>query len=410
MNKIKSLIAQYCPNGVGWNSIQEICLSISSGGTPNTTIASYYNGSIPWLRTQEINWKDVNDTSIKITQEGLKSSSAKLIPENCVIVALYGATAAKVAINKIPLSTNQACCNLQINPTIALYRYVFYWLTDQYNVLKALGEGTQSNINSLKVKKFQIPIPPLPIQQEIVNILDKFTQLEAELDAELKARKVQYEYYRNELYGFKNKKVEYKTLDEIGKFVRGKRFVKTDILGEGVPCIHYGEMYTHYHISAHSTRSFLDPALASRLRVAYPGDVIIVAAGETVEDLGKGVAWLGNTNVVIHDACFSFSHQQEPRYIAHYLQTELFHSQIKRHVSSGKISSIHSNGLGKAKIPLPSFEEQKQIANILDKFDLLVNDLSFGIPAEINARKKQYEYYRHKLLTFKQVEVLFRYG
>ena len=164
-------------------------------------------------------------------------------------------------------------------------------------------------------QKSIIPLPPLSIQQEIVTILDKFTQLESELEAklevELEARKHQYEYYRNHLLNFEGKEVEWKTLGEIGKFIRGRRFVKSDILTEGVPCIHYGEMYTYYHIWAKKTKSFLNPNLAAKLRVAHPGDVIIVAAGETIEDLGQGVAWLGESDVVIHDACFVFSHKLE---------------------------------------------------------------------------------------------------
>ncbi len=188
---------------------------------------------------------------------------------------------------------------------------------------------------------------------------------------------------------------------ELGTFIRGKRFVKSDILANGAPCIHYGEMYTHYKISAKQTISYLDPSLAAKLRVAHPGDVIIVAAGETVEDLGNGVAWLGESDVVIHDACYAYSHNLNPKYVSHFLQTDLFRSQIKRFVSSGKISSINAAGLGQAKIPVPPISEQDRIVGILDKFDTLVNDISQGLPAEIQARRTQYEYYRGKLLSFK---------
>lgn len=403
MNKIEELIEQLCPNGVELKKIQDVCKKITSGGTPPTSRTAYYNGNIPWLRTQEVDWLEITDTSVKITEEGLKNSSANWIPANCVIVAMYGATAAKVAINKIPLTTNQACCNLEINEEQANYRYVFYWLSNEYLNLKALGEGSQSNINGQKVKNYEIPIPPLAIQQEIVSILDKFTKLQAELQAELQARSRQYNYYRNQLLSFEGKEVEWKTLGEIGEFIRGKRFVKDDIVAEGFPCIHYGEMYTHYHISANKTKSYLNPTLAARLRVANPGDVIIVAAGETVEDLGQGVAWLGESDVVIHDACFAYKHKLYPKYVSHFLQTELFRSQIKKHVSSGKISAINASGLSKASIPIPPLSEQKRIADILDKFDALVNDLSMGIPAEIAARRKQYEYYRGRLLDFKNV-------
>ncbi|RYZ28213.1 MAG: restriction endonuclease subunit S [Chitinophagaceae bacterium] len=397
MSKIDELIKRFSPDGVECKTIQDVCKNIVSGGTPSTSKADYYNGNIPWLRTQEVDWIDIYDTGIKITESGLKNSSAKLIPENCVIVAMYGATAAKVAVNKIPLSTNQACCNLEIDEKVATYRYVYYWLCNSYNHLRSLGEGSQSNINGQKIKSYKIPVPPLEIQNEIVSILDKFTLLEAELEA----RQKQYEHYRDAMLRFEAKNVEWKTLGEMGEFTRGKRFVKTDILSEGFPCIHYGEMYTHYKIWAKEAKSFLDPTLATKLRVAKPGDVVIVAAGETIEDIGQGLAWLGDSDVVIHDACFAYSHNMHPNYVSHFLQTDLFHSQIKRHISSGKISAINASGLSKAKIPVPPIEEQKRIASILDKFHLLINDISIGIPAEIDGRRKQYEYYRNKLLTFR---------
>src|SRR5690606_28670948 len=146
--------------------------------------------------------------------------------------------------------------------------------------------------------------------------------------------------------------------------------------------------------------SFISEDLAKKLRVANKGDVVIVAAGETMEDIGKATAWLGDSEVVIHDACFTFKSSLNPKLVAYFSRTKLFHDQIKRHIPSGKISAINAKGLEKAKIPVPSLEEQKRIVTILDKFDALVNDISTGLPAEIQARRQQYEYYRGKLLTF----------
>ncbi len=281
-------------------------------------------------------------------------------------------------------------------------KFLFYFLKTQEVFLKTQKrEGGVPTIDRSVIEKLSIPTPPIEIQNEISKILDLFTDLEADLEAELEARKTQYTYYRDVLLSFDGKDVEWKTLGELGEFTRGKRFVKTDMVSEGVPCIHYGEMYTHYKIWAKESKSYLDPELAARLRVAKKGDVIIVAAGETIEDIGQGVAWLGESDVVIHDACFAFSHQMHPNYVSHFLQTDIFHSQIKRHISSGKISAINAAGLSKAKIPVPPIEEQKRIASILDKFHVLINDISVGIPAERNGRRKQYEYYRNRLLTFK---------
>ena len=188
-------------------ALGKICKNVSSGGTPATSRTDFYNGNIPWLRTQEVDWRDILDTEIKITRAGFDNCSAKWIPENCVIVAMYGATAAKVAINKIPLTTNQACCNLEIDASKALYRYVFHWLSKQYLTLKAMGQGSQSNINGRIIKGFKIPLPPLSEQQRIVDILDRFdtlvNDLTSGLPAEIGARRKQYEYYRDKLLTFK---------------------------------------------------------------------------------------------------------------------------------------------------------------------------------------------------------------
>ena len=151
---------------VEWKPLGEIAVKISSGGTPLTTISGYYNGDIPWLRTQEVNFGDIWETEVKITEAGLKNSSAKIIPENSVIIAMYGATVGKVGINKIPLCTNQACANIQLNQEVAYYRYVYHFLLSQYEYIKSLGAGSPPNINAQIVKNLQIPIPPLKIQKK----------------------------------------------------------------------------------------------------------------------------------------------------------------------------------------------------------------------------------------------------
>ena len=202
--------------------------------------------------------------------------------------------------------------------------------------------------------------------------------------------------------------VQWKALDSIGEFLRGKRFVKSDLISEGVPCIHYGEMYTHYGIWTEETKSFLDEIVAEKLRVANHGDVVIVAAGETIEDIGNGTAWLGKKDAVIHDACFSFKSKLDPKYVSYYLRTNLFKEQIKSSVSSGKISSINAKGLGKAKIPIPypenlekSLAIQAKIVRILDSLNVLTAELT----AELTARKRQYNYYRERLLNFEEGKV-----
>ena len=194
---------------VRWMKMSEVCLKISSGGTPSRKNGYYFKGSIPWLRTQEVDWNNIYDTEIKITEEAFKNSSAKLIPENCVIIAMYGATAGKAGINKIPLTTNQACCNLQINPQTVLYKYAYYWVCKNYEKIKSLGQGSQNNINAQIVKDYPIPVPSLSDQQKIVSILDRFDRLTNDLSsglpAEMEKRRQQYEFYRDKLLTFKMK-------------------------------------------------------------------------------------------------------------------------------------------------------------------------------------------------------------
>jgi type I restriction enzyme S subunit len=202
--------------------------------------------------------------------------------------------------------------------------------------------------------------------------------------------------------------IEWKPLSDIGDFTRGKRFVKTDMVSEGTPCIHYGELYTHYGIWAEIAKSYIDPQQAQKLRVAAPGDVVIVAAGEEIEDIGNATAWLGKKDVVIHDACFSYRSKLDPKYVSYFLRTKQCKDQIKRHVSSGKISAINADGLGKAVIPIPcpsdpkrSLEIQGEIVRILDTFTEMTAELT----AELTARKKQYNYYRDQLLRFDDGDV-----
>ncbi len=293
----------------------------------------------------------------------------------------------------------------KIDKNRILKEYLYLFIKSKYciNKINSLTEsGARFRFDFERWGLINIPLPPIPVQKEIVRILDKFTKHKAELIAELTARKQQYIYYREQLFSFEESEVDWKSLNEIGEFQRGKRFVRTDLISQGVPTIHYGEMYTHYGTWAAETKSFVSEELVKNknLRVAEKGDVIIVAAGETIEDLGKGTAWLGNEGVVIHDACFSFRSPLHPKYVAYFTRTRQYHDQIRKHISSGKISAINSKGLSKVIIPVPSKDEQERIITILDKFDILTTSISEGLPKEIELRKKQYEYYRDLLLTF----------
>lgn len=153
-------------------TINDICLDVYSGGTPKSGNAAYYGGEIPWLNTKEVNFCRIYNTEKTITQEGYDNSSAKWVPENAVIVAMYGATAGRVAITKIKLTTNQACCNLVVDPQKADYNYVYYYLLQNYAHIASMANGgAQQNLNAGQIKDYKIPLPPLAEQQRIAGIL-----------------------------------------------------------------------------------------------------------------------------------------------------------------------------------------------------------------------------------------------
>ena len=161
-----------------YSKIGDICLKVCSGGTPTSSNPNYYNGGIPWLNTNEVNFCNIYSTNKTISQEGLEHSAAKYIPANTVIVAMYGVTAGKSAIVKIPLTTNQACCNLVIDAAKADYRYVYYFLKQQSDNLNKLANGgAQQNLNSLIIKKYKIALPDLEVQRRIASILSTYDTL-----------------------------------------------------------------------------------------------------------------------------------------------------------------------------------------------------------------------------------------
>ena len=165
---------------VPWPKVKlgEICSRVTSGGTPSTKHPEYYGGTIPWLRTQEVDFKPIYSTELFITEDGLNNSSAKWIPENTVIVAMYGATAGRSAITKISLTTNQACCNLIVDESKADYRFVYYTLRLRYEELEGLAKGSaQTNLSAGIIKEFEIPLPPLPVQRRIADILSAYDDL-----------------------------------------------------------------------------------------------------------------------------------------------------------------------------------------------------------------------------------------
>ncbi|HCN7989085.1 TPA: restriction endonuclease subunit S [Escherichia coli] len=301
-------------------------------------------------------------------------------------------------------------------------RYMYHALLHMKNDIHELCtfDGIPA-LNAGSLKKLLIPIPcpdnpekSLAIQSEIVRILDKFTALTAELTAELNMRKKQYNYYRDQLLTFKEGEVEWKALGEIGEFIRGKRFTKADYVEDGgISVIHYGEIYTRYGVYTTHSLSQVRADMAASLRYAKHGDVVITDVGETVEDVGKAVAWLGDDDIAIHDHCYAFRHSLNPKFISYYMQTDSFISEKAKYVARTKVNTLLINGFSKIMIPVPypkdhekSLKEQARIVEILDKFDTLTNSITEGLPREIELRQKQYEYYRDLLFSFPKPETV----
>ena len=287
---------------------------------------------------------------------------------------------------------------------VCLLKYIYYWL----NTLPAdsvIGDHNRQWIGNYSQKLF--PVPPLCVQSRIVEILDKFTQLEAELEAELEARNKQYDFYRNRLLDFALRddlkgQVEWKTLGEVAELVRGNGLSKKDFSEFGVPAIHYGQIYTYYGNETEETLSFVSPETAKKLQKVYPGNIVITNTSENVEDVCKAVLYSGNVEAVTggHATIIRTKDCILPKYLVYYTLTLDFFTQKKRLAKGAKVIDVSAKDLAKIVLPLPPLSEQRRIAEILDRFDTLTNSISEGLPREIALRRKQYEYYRDALLRF----------
>ena len=356
---------------VVWKPLGEVCDKIFAGGTPASTKEEYYNGTIPWLRSGEINFNEIDETEKTITELGFSKSSARWVRKNSVLLAMTGATVARSAVNNIELTANQSVCALETNESIINYKYLYYCLANKYEALKNQGQGVLSSLNLTTIKKIEIPLPPLSVQQEIVRILDKFTQLEAELDC----RKRQYEYYRNKLLSYEGNEVEWKTLGEVCiNIFSGKNKDRND--NASYPIYGSTGIIGKTNKKAFSSKQILVA------RVGANAGYVHIAEGEyDVSD---------NALIIQHNENINLK----------FLYYILVNIKLNQYAKGGGQPLITARELKPIIIPLPPLEEQQRIASILNKFDTLVNSISEGLPKEIALRRKQYEYYREKLLTF----------
>ena len=395
MSKLQDLIQKLCPDGVEYKKLGDVC-ELSRGKVYSKTYIVENAGEYPVYSSQTANNGELGRIST-FDYDG-----------EYLTWTTDGAYAGTIFHRKGKFSITNVCGLISIKITDLSIRFLYYWLSIKAKEHVYSGMGNPKLMSNQMIP-IEVPIPPLKVQEEIVKILDRFAEYAAELQAELQARQEQYEYYRNKLLSFsdinrEHTDVTWMKMSEIGSFIRGKRFVRTDNVNDGVPCIHYGDMYTYYGLYATQSKGWLRNELASKMRYAQKNDVVIVAAGENKEDIGIGLAWLGDEPAAVHDACFIFRSNLYPQYVSHYLRSNYYHRQIVKYVSEGKICSISAKGLGNAIIPIPTYEEQVRIATLLNNFEALVSDLSQGLPAEITAVQEQYEYYRNKLLSFPRNE------
>ena len=192
---------------VEWKTIQDISVKIVTGVTPKKSCEDYYlKGTIPWLRTNEVKFNTITTTEKYVTEKAVEETGLKWIVPNSIIIAISGATAGRVAMNSIPLTTNQHCCSISVDERIVNYKYLYYWLVNQNRQILSLKQGARGDINMSMIKSFKIPVPSLEIQSRIVQVLDNFdmvcNDLNIGLPKEIELRQKQYEYFREKLLTF----------------------------------------------------------------------------------------------------------------------------------------------------------------------------------------------------------------
>ena len=390
MSRLDELIQKLCPNGVEYKRIDEIC-DISRGRVMSKDYIQANQGKYPVYSSQTENNGELGKIS-SFDYEG-----------EYLTWTTDGANAGSVFYRNGRFSITNVCGLLKVNKDDVITRYIYHSL--QIEAPKYVNKGMGNpKLMSNVMEKVSIPVPPLEVQREIVRILDSFTLLTAELTAELTARKKQYEFYRDELLKA-DSHIPMLTLGEIATDIyRGSGIKRDEVTEYGISCVRYGEIYTQYNTWFDKCVSHTQLEYVSNPKYFEHGDILFAITGESVEDIAKSIAYLGYEKCLAGGDIVVLKHEQEPRYLAHVLATY----EARKQKSKGKIKSkvVHSSvpAIKEISIPLPPLDVQKHYADVLDNFEKICNDLNTGLPAEIKARQKQYEYYRDKLLNFKKLE------
>ena len=343
-----------------------------AGGTPLKSQKDYYEGgNIPWLRSGEVCKKYITETERFITQKGMENSSAKMYPMNTVVVAMYGATAAQVGILKIETTSNQAVCGILPNPNF-IPEYVYYWFVNIKKELASQAQGgAQPNISQIKIKNILIPRLNLDEQRRIVSYLDSSFKLIDEIkNKALKSLTEAKALFQSALAEAMEPKEgwEEKTLGEIAtEMYRGSGIKRDQITPIGYPCLRYGEIYTTYNYSFSECISHTNESIISPKKYFEKGDILFAITGESVEDIGKCIAYTGKEKCLLGGDIVAMKHNQYPQFLAYALSTK--EAIRQKGLGKVKLKVVHTNipALKTIRIYLPNFPTQKRIVSHLDK-------------------------------------------
>ena len=410
MSKIDELIEQLCPNGADFKEVGELT-NILNGYSFKS--GKYVKTGIRVIRISDVQKGKMSDKDLKFYPNELESEIKNyLLKENDLVMSLTGNVGRVAMLSKqhLPAGLNQRVACIRIKNNAVLTRFLFHFFDQNQFEIDAMTNATgggQKNMSTNWLAKYKIPIPPLAIQEEIVNILDKFTTLEAELEAELEARKKQYTFYRDSLLCFEGKDVEWKTLGEVYEFKNGLNKGK-EFFGKGTPIVNFTDVFKNRSLNKNELKGKVDvTSKEKQLYGAKKDDLFFTRTSETQEDIGMCSALIDD----IEDCVFSgFVLRARPKtklflpkFCSYYFTSSYARKEIVKQSTFTTRALTSGTRLSKIKIPIPSLSEQKRIVNILDQLYALVHDISCGLPAEIEARRKQYEYYRNQLLTFNHV-------